>query len=39
MNDLYLVDLYAMYEYARVTCEVNDGSIVQMYIEGGNDNE
>lgn len=39
MNDLRLDDVVALYELANVTCDINDGMIVRMMIEGGNDNE
>lgn len=39
MNDLSLETLCALNDAANVVTEINDGKIVRMYIEGGNDNE
>ena len=39
MNDLSIETLIALYEMANVRVNINDGEIVSMFFEGGNDNE
>ena len=39
LNGLRIETLLTVYENVGATCEINDGRITQMYVEGGNDNE